>query len=191
MKKMIVVILALFAIVLILGCYQIAGLNKEITELKQKIAVEQERYVEYTEGLKQLEKNMVDTTTTWKNEEARKWLLNPEKGTFEKMVELLNPYMTRDQVFKWYLDCSVLEDYMVYISSSGVRKYKASRVRNNLRSPQDDWWLQNLYKSPEHSDINSVSFIATANIEIPSQLLTSKIEFEYFLTTMEGVFPKK
>lgn len=191
MNKVIGIIFVLLVIAVSLMCYKISEVNREIALIEEKIAVERENGSKIEAELKEMQDNYADSSAIWELENARRWLLSPEESSFEETLEILEPLMTRDELFKWYVDCISYENYMTYISSSGVSKYKASYVRQSLVSPQEEWRLKDLYKTPEQSDINSSEFIATADITVPEELLGARLELEDFMKTMESVFSQK
>jgi len=121
-------------------------------------------------------------------EELRKWIITPDKKEFAKACETfasLGYENSKNLLFRRYIENQVLEQYMVYISGDGVRRYKHSYLANGMVSTNNDWWDKSIYNS-----VDTVN-VTTVDVVIPDELLIFKRRLSNFLDDMGNVFIEK
>lgn len=121
-------------------------------------------------------------------EKLREWLIIPDKRGFQEAVRVsktLGYGDSKDKCFTRYMQAQMIENYLVYISGDGVRKYKHSYLVKHMTSSNDDWWDKSLYNSVDGEKI------PTTDVVIPQEVLYPKQRLKSFLDTMGGVFIEK
>lgn len=190
--KLILLIFGISALVVLVG--KVISLNNEIDMLGQEremiLASLNQDEALTEEVVKEEDLTLQDLTF------AEDWLTEPtdEKEEFEKVIEILcvstgrDAVSVRDAVFKRYIDYTVVQNFSTYLSASGIRKYRAQYMTEMFLSQGELWNQKYLYKSPKNDVMHTPEYIPTADVVIPSWVMTSQTEFSQFLQNMEEVF---
>lgn len=118
-------------------------------------------------------------------ENLKRWLITPDKKGFSEAVRVskdLGIEKAKEKCFMRYMQEQMIEDYLVYISSDGVRKYKHSYLVKSMTSSANAWWDKSLYNSVDGENV------PTTDVVIPQEVLYPKQKLSNFLDTMGGVF---